>query len=499
MSRRAAPLVIAVVSLVAAACDSTEPRGPGSIFVTSSVASPEPGASFFQYNIIVDNGSPRIANVFESVSLFVNGLAPGAHEVRLDGVPTYCDAGSNPRAVTLRGEDTALVVFNIACQRVTGDLRVNITTTGQDQDLDGYVLIVGSATAAFLASNGQFTIPFVAAGNHTLTLTDIADNCTANGPPNVTITAGQLSTVTFTVTCTPVAVLKVVSTTTGEDVDVDGFAVSTGSAASAVRVPAVGTAFMRINTGTVNWQLTDIQPNCTPTGSTSGSATVAAGDTVTIEAAATCTSIGYGSAGTTANDAAADTLSNGASNPSSAHDVVQMTARYAPNWLIVVARFAKPVGSLGTGPGGLYAVIDFDLDESVATGAQPLINAFGGSANQGSDKRIVIDEGQARLLTALPTDTLLHLVPMVMEGDSVMLKIPLEKLANDDGSLSITAVIGTADRPTDIMPNSGVFLARPSASLLANGSAVSVGGPASASLMKGPITWPPSQADYRRE
>src|SRR5687768_4464259 len=89
--------------LLTAACDSTEPRGPGSIFISSSATQPEPNPQFFQYDIIVDNGSPRTAFIFEPVTLIVNGLAPGAHQVRLGGVPTTCNIGENPRQLTLRG------------------------------------------------------------------------------------------------------------------------------------------------------------------------------------------------------------------------------------------------------------------------------------------------------------------------------------------------------------------------------------------------------------
>ena len=500
MRRVSAFIIAAAVSLVAGACDSTEPRGPGSIFISSSATNPEPGSSFYQYEIVVDNGSPRAAHVFENVSFMVNGLAPGAHEVRLGGIPAFCNAGQNPRTVNLRGDDTALVIFRIECQRVTGDLRVSVSTTGSDPDLNGYLVLIGGLTAGFLPSNGQFTFPYVPAGTHTVTLSDVATNCAHGGPQNVTITAGQLSTVTFTVTCTPVAVLKVVTATTGDEPDVDGYTITTGSPSSAARVPANGTTHMRVGTGTVNWQLSDIQPNCSMDGATSGSVTVAAGDTVTIGATATCTSIGYGTAGTTAMDPSADTLPNNSSNANPAHDFVQISARYAPDWLIVVARFTKPVGGIAGSPGSLHGVLDFDIDENSGTGAPPLINAWGGNANQGSDKRILFYQGNARLLTAVPVDTFTHLVPVTVEGDSVVMKIPLAKLAGDDGRLSITSVIGTHDRPTDILPNSGVFLARSASALVANGNAVALTAPGSAPrVKKGAAQWPPSGADYKRD
>ena len=43
----------------------------------------------------------------------------------------------------------------------------------------------------------------------------------------------------------------------------------------------------------------------------------------------------------------------------------------------------------------------------------------------------------------------------------------LAKLGGDDGRMTISAVLGTFDRPTDIAPNSGVILARPASALVA--------------------------------
>lgn len=494
MQRRASTLVVFALAtgLWTAACDSTEPRGPGSIFISSSATQPEPNSQFFQYEIIVDNGSPRTAFVFEPVSFIVNGLAPGGHEVRLNGVPTTCNIGQNPRPVNLRGDDTALVVFSIQCPRTTGDLQVTVATTGPDPDPNGYLLLVGGLAAAFLPSNSTQTLQYFPAGTYSLSLADVAPNCTAGPAQSITITAGQTSTVTFGVTCTPVAVVKVVASTTGSESDADGFLLSVGSA-TGMRVPPNGTVHLSVSNGMNSWSLSDLQPNCTLGGASSGTIDVAAGDTATITVDATCAAVGYGTAGTNVTDPAADTLSNAQQNPDAAHDLVQLTTRYAADWLILVLRFARPVGTIGQLPtSGLNGVIDLDVDENAATGAAPLINAFGGSATQGSDYRVdffLSNATSARLLRAFSgADTTTHLTPLVIEGDSVIVKIPLAKLGPDDGRLSITAVLGTDDRPTDIAPNAGVILARPASALLAGASAIKA--PDDSPVRKGSADWP---------
>jgi hypothetical protein len=287
-----------------------------------------------------------------------------------------------------------------------------------------------------------------------------------------------------------VPIVKVVAATTGSEADADGFMMTVGSQ-TAMRVPANGTVHLRAPSGTSNWSLGDVQPNCALAGATSGSVTVAAGDTATITLSATCAAIGYGSAGTVANDPAADTLPNQASSNRS-HDLVQMTTRYATDWLILVMRFTQPVGSVGFGSSaGLNGAVDLDVDENASTGAPPAANSFGGSASMGSDYRIDLFQsgsGVARLLRAQGGDTTAQLAPMSIEGDSVVVKIPLAKLGGDDGRLSISAVYGTGDRPTDIAPNSGVILARPAGGLVASTSAIRAS--SDAPIRKGSADWP---------
>lgn len=491
---RRVPSIAAFVfatGLLTAACDSTEPRGPGSIFISSSATQPEPNAQFFQYDIIVDNGTPRQAFVFEPVTYIYNGLAAGAHEVRLGGVPTTCNIGENPRRVSLRGDDTALVVFNIQCPRTTGDLQVSVTTTGPDPDPNGYLLLLGSLASISISTSFNQTLQFVPAGTYSISLSDVSANCSAGGAQSITITPGQTSTVSFAVTCTPVAIVKVVSATTGTERDVDGFLMTVGSGAPQ-RVPANGTVNLRATTGTSTWTLSDVQPNCALGGASSGSVTVAAGDTVTIDVSATCAAIGYGTAGTAATEAAADTLPNAQGNANPSHDLLQMTPRYAADWVILVMRFTRPVGVVGsTSQSGLNGVVDLDVDENAGTGAAPLINSFGGSASMGSDYRLDLfgsTATTARILRAQGGDTTAHFAPLSIEGDSVVVKIPLAKLGGDDGRMTISAVLGTFDRPTEIAPNSGVILARPEGALVAGVSTIRATG--NSPVRKGPAEWP---------
>lgn len=448
------------------------------------------------YQIRVDGGSPRTVVPFETVSYLVNGLAHGVHAVSLDGLPSTCDPGDNPRNVTLRGDDTALVVFSIECARTTGDVRVTVSTTGPDPDV-GYNILLDGQTRGFVNGNGNATLPFVPAGAHNVSLGGVATNCSASAAQSVNVVAGATATANFTVTCAAAAVLRVAASMSGQDKDADGllFRLDQGPT---TRVGS-SIALLRTSAGAHTWTLSDVQPNCTLGGPASGSVTIAPGDTVTINAALTCTAVGYGAAGTVTNDGVADTLANAQGNANAPHDILQLTTRYAPDWLIVVLRFARAVGSMGIqSPAGLQGVIDLDVDESVATGIPPFASAFGGTSQQGSDYAIMLFEATAdgvRLLKTSPFDTTMHRVPFALEGDSVIIRIPLAKLGGDDGNLTITTIVGTADRPTDLAPNSGVIVARPASAPVA---AARVSAPVPAAISATPagkrsMAWPPRE------
>jgi hypothetical protein len=60
-------------------------------------------------------------------------------------------------------------------------------------------------------------------------------------------------------------------------------------------------------------------------------------------------------------------------------------------------------------------------------------------------------------------------VRTTVDADSVRFVVPFERLDGDDGNVTLTAIIGTPDRPTDLAPNSGVLLSHLPASPLAVG------------------------------
>ena len=87
--------------------------------------------------------------------------------------------------------------------RHTGFIQVRTQTTGE-ASTNGYFLDVDGANAPVIGANATATLA-VDGGQHAVTISDIADNCTAQGAgatQDVTVTGGETAHVTFTVACT---------------------------------------------------------------------------------------------------------------------------------------------------------------------------------------------------------------------------------------------------------------------------------------------------------
>lgn len=459
-------LAILVPALIAGACKDPEaPRGPGAISITASSQTQEP--FYFEFGVSIDGGTPRMMVPFEPSTFLVGGLAHGSHTITVSSVPTTCTGGT-PRTVSLRGDDTAKVQINLVCARTTGDLIVSVTTTGSSFDPNGYFVLIDQYPAMTIGVNATVTLPFLFPATRTISLGDVDSNCSASAAKTVTITAGGTATATFTVTCLPAAFIRLVTAATGADRDPDGISLAIDQGTPTQRSPSA-TQYIKVSAGAHTYAIADVQPNCTLAGAATGSFTAAAGDTVTVDAASTCTAIPAGVAGFSSADIAGDTLSNTGNNANAAHDIRMVSARYTPGWVILVFRFSRQIiSSAGQVAAGLFGQIDIDADESVSTGLPPLMNAFGGNATQGAEYSISLfelDSVSAPVYNeTFTSSTYMGRARVRFDADSVSISIPLAKFGNDDGNMTITAIVGTQDRPTDYAPNTGVITARVPAS-----------------------------------
>lgn len=85
-----------------------------------------------------------------------------------------------------------------------GALEVEVTTSGEDLDPDGYSvgLDEGQATEP-VEIDGSVQWEALDVGEHTVELLNVADNCTVEGdnPRTATVEVAATETVTFSVTC----------------------------------------------------------------------------------------------------------------------------------------------------------------------------------------------------------------------------------------------------------------------------------------------------------
>ena len=134
------------------------------------------------------------------------GVTAGAHTVQLSGLAENCSIVDASEEVTVEGGATATVTFAVTCTAVApavGSIRVTTTTTGPNQDEDGYRFAIDEGSSEPIAVSASETIADIPAGSHTVVLSDIAENCTADDSSKVvSVTAGETSEVTFSITCT---------------------------------------------------------------------------------------------------------------------------------------------------------------------------------------------------------------------------------------------------------------------------------------------------------
>jgi hypothetical protein len=102
------------------------------------------------------------------------------------------------------------LVLNPGVAPSSENLTVTATTTGSNPDPDGYTVTLDGTDHHAIAATGSVSFTNVTAGNHTVTLFDVVGNCTVSGDASrtVTIASGETATVSYAVSCVPVAAIE---------------------------------------------------------------------------------------------------------------------------------------------------------------------------------------------------------------------------------------------------------------------------------------------------
>ena len=172
----------------------------------------------------------------------------------------------------------------------TGTLEVTTATRGAPLDPDGYALSLDDGPAETLAANASITFADLTPGTHTVSLSGVPASCVLDGPNprSVAIPAGDTARVILAIACGEAGVLEISTSTTGENLDADGYDISVDDAAPRI-LPATGVvAVPDLPAGQHRLLLAGLAPNCEVAGENPRTAVVAVGDTARILFAIDC-------------------------------------------------------------------------------------------------------------------------------------------------------------------------------------------------------------------
>ena len=147
---------------------------------------------------------------------------------------------------------------------LTGDITVSAPTTGSSLDPNGYTATLDLLQSQSVPTNGSTTFSGVLLGVHAVQLSGVASNCSLNSsnPQTVTLT-GSSASASFSVNCTATTgSLTVTTSTTGSNLDPDGYTVTVDGNQKAIGINNSVT-FSGLSPGNHSVQLNGLAQNCT--------------------------------------------------------------------------------------------------------------------------------------------------------------------------------------------------------------------------------------------
>ena len=169
-----------------------------------------------------------------------------------------------------------------------GTLVVSTITAGGDPDRDGFQLTIDGLGSITLEPTDSAQV-IISAGRHALGLQSVAGQCSVD--PGMTldvdIASQKTTAVSFAVSC-PAVGARVTTTTTGLDIDQDGYRVTVDGIDQAP-IPSNAVGFFRSEPGSRTIALTGLASNCAFTGPASQTATIVPNEPAPIEFAVVCT------------------------------------------------------------------------------------------------------------------------------------------------------------------------------------------------------------------
>ncbi|MDX1671222.1 MAG: FG-GAP-like repeat-containing protein [Balneolaceae bacterium] len=162
--------------------------------------------------------SPTSGPVGTEVTISGNNFSPDTaqNDVTFNGVDATVESATEsqlvtrvpdgatdgPVEVTISGATATGPEFNVI---TGGTLEAGTSTTGSNQDPDGYILVIDSADSLFMDLNDTIYVNELNEGTHQVELSGIASNCNLVGnttnPRDVNITEGDTTSTSFSIDC----------------------------------------------------------------------------------------------------------------------------------------------------------------------------------------------------------------------------------------------------------------------------------------------------------
>jgi hypothetical protein len=203
VSTRLHPLVPLAVLAFVAGCDETLISVSSDGRIEVSVSTNGSDVDIDGFSVTVDGRTARF--VVPGGSVILDSLSQGSHSVLLSGLAENCQVdGTNPRSVVVGPDGQADVSFDVRCARpTTGGFTIQVTTSGEAPDTDGYALSVAGANIRGIAPSARETFTGLTAGAHLVTLKDVDEPCAVTGgnPQPFTVIAGKTLLVRLAVVC----------------------------------------------------------------------------------------------------------------------------------------------------------------------------------------------------------------------------------------------------------------------------------------------------------
>ena len=160
------------------------------------------------------------------------------------------------------------------------------------------------------------------------------------------------------------------------------------------------------------------------------------------------------------DDPPADTLGQAATTTKRAIDARQFGGTVDPSDIVVVLSFMQPITPYSAKTAAsVEGYVDLDMDENPKTGIPAYADEQQiGTTGLGADYYVDLnDDGAGHVAFVNVATQQATPVQVTYSASSLTVRIPRELVGRDDGNFRAAAVVGTSERPTDLLPNTGYY------------------------------------------